>query len=493
MTIQFSLFRINNLPTRYDDETIYSWCGAIHLANGYTSVLETSIGLFKNKYAGRLHDFPAHIDSLIANTCICKESDTLALRNTLLGYFLAFKTPELSDFVLKKVTTKAYPQLKYKLGIPASRLGGSHPLKACCICIDEQLKNFGRSYWKVEHQYPSSLICTEHQSLLKIYNNQSSPVHLRKWLYPGSDNFMTSSIVSLSNEQCEKLSKLAQFSQAAAKEPSGSFLPINLSVTYQSRIKELGFLTSRGSIRMTEFLPWVKNYYKNLRHFEELSILKTLDNMGGSFIAKIIRKQPKQAHPFKHLLLLICLFDSWEDFIKKYQEVNKSVPEWKLFHEPKKKKDNPLKNEFLSILKKEKCSIRSVCIRLGISTTTGTQWAKQANIKFTNRAKTLSSKRISKATKLLKKGLDKKEVVILTGISEVSINRLLGANQILYEKWKKVRFEITKKKYREHFLVLLDSYPGLPINNLRKIPGNGYHWLYRNDRSWLSEHLPKVW
>lgn len=171
----------------FQTETLYSWCGAVHLENGFSSVLDTSRILFGNRYAGLLHDFPAHQENLIESTGLESTPMDLTLRHTLLGYFLPFKPQALSTFLLNKVTTGTYPQLKYKPGIPASRLGGYHPLKACPVCQDEQRNTAGRAFWQIEHQFPSSLICVKHRVPLQKIELSQSPVHLRTWMYPDTE------------------------------------------------------------------------------------------------------------------------------------------------------------------------------------------------------------------------------------------------------------------------------------------------------------------
>lgn len=203
-------------------------------------------------------------------------------------------------------------------------------------------------------------------------------------------------------------------------------MPESLSEAYQSRLNELGFLSSRGNVRMADFLPWFRQGYQSLVTFDEFSFLDSLHTESGGFAAAIVRKQPRLAHPFKHLLMINRLFDNWPAFLERYDDVQEKTPDWKK-PAPKINRDShPLYDTFIATLKEEWCSIRAAARQLGISVTTGTQWAQRAGIAFTHRSKTANIERIAKATRLLKKGLDKKSVVKATGLSETTVTDYWG-------------------------------------------------------------------
>ncbi len=88
--------------------------------------------MFGAPYAALLHDFPAHLDGFDVRLAGALGSPRdLALSRTLLGYFLPSLAPQVAADVLSRTRVSAYSTIKFKLGITASRVGGSHPLKAC--------------------------------------------------------------------------------------------------------------------------------------------------------------------------------------------------------------------------------------------------------------------------------------------------------------------------------------------------------------------------
>ena len=404
-----SFFPPPNLPILLPNETLYSWYGHIHLWNGNASVLQTSLQLTDIRYSALLHDFPASLDTMIEKTGgIFNNPTELALRHTLLGYFLTFRSSEFGQEILQKVRLGSYQHLKYKLGIPASRIGAEHPLKCCPKCLSEDLAEFGRGYWHLSHQFPSAFVCSKHALPIHILRLAQSPVHQRIWLLPESAPFMEK-IGPLNGTQTAKLLALAQISIEASQMKPGSLDERLLAWAYQSRIHEEGLLTTRGSLKIKMLNQWVCDYYAGLEHLPGFQVLHSLQKETGGFVGTIARKQPKRGHPFKHLLLINLLFDSWNAFLEHYAQVRDAPPDW--LQPPSHAEvpqDDPRVSRFINLIRDQGMSLTRAGILTGISTTTATQWAKRHNIKYTARTKTLDDALLNTVRAKLRKGTPKK-------------------------------------------------------------------------------------
>jgi len=151
------------LPLLLAGQTLYSWCGRAHQLNCSTSALQTSYRLFGTPYAALCHDFPANLWTLTQRTRgQLGHPRELALRHTLLGYFLPTIDDMEAEETIRLITEGSIPSLKMRLGITASRVGGYHPLKLCPDCASEEHERLGYSYWHIEHQFPSSFVCLNH-------------------------------------------------------------------------------------------------------------------------------------------------------------------------------------------------------------------------------------------------------------------------------------------------------------------------------------------
>lgn len=126
---------------------------------------------------------------------------------------------------------------------------------------------------------------------------------------------------------------------------------------------------------------------------------------------------------------------------------------------------------------------------VGISATTGVQWAGRLGISYTSRSKTVTPLLSGKVRKQLTRGERVAKIAASSGVSASTVNRILGADDDLKAARHRSTFSHRSLVARSCFVRLCKIHAHLPLSELRKLPGNGYAWLYRNDREWLSETL----
>ena len=425
-----------NLPLLHSGETLYSWCGHVHRWNGNVNALSTSRQLFGVPYAGLLHDFPSHLDVLVARTSgQIGTAPDLALQHTLLGYFLPFASPETANTLLASIRSGSVPQLKYKLGIPASRIGACHPLKGCSECFRQDETAFGSSIWHLAHQYPSTLVCHEHRRPLVIVQDRVTPVHRRDWLLPKFGANLTWKEVAVRDDShIELLSGLAEFAKSVSKLPPGAVRAQELAWTYQSAAKAHGMLTRGGNLRLDLLITRIRRRYAGLEGLPGFAVLSAIHADWAGLVGTLARKRPRPGHPFKHILLIASLFESWAQFTETYDRVARDPPGWSKADKtpPRVPSRDPRVDEFLNAIRAEGKSIRAAALLVGVSPATGVRWAKIAGIPFTPRTKTLGKTFLNEVRSLLRDGKDKSEILSNAGISAVSLQPadLLGAQQL---------------------------------------------------------------
>lgn len=484
-----------NLPLLLPDQLLYDWCGRVHRWNGNTDVRNTSRQLFASDYAALQHDFPAHLCELVARTSgTLPNSDDLALRHTLLGYYLPFLPSESAHELLICAINSATPHLKIQLGLPASRLGADHPLKGCNECFTEDGAREDAPYWRLWHQFPSALVCTRHRRALFVAVDSKTPVHHRDWVLPRSSPRRTWMELAIPEGKLDILVKLATFSEEVAQLAPGALVSETLAMAYQSSLMEKSFLTSAGNLRINALVPYVREQFCGLEDLPGLHILRSIRSDWPGLVGNLARKSPKPGHPLKHLLLMVLLFENWQDFLVRYNCVSQHTPSWM---EPKPATTptprDPRVNAFVALVINRKLSVRAAAAEVGVSVSTGVRWATLENISFTRRTKTLDPMLLDRVRKLVRCGPPKTEVIAKTGISSVALNRIISSEPHLRQQWLDARETNMRVLNRKRFLDLIKLHPGVPIKALRQIPGNGYGWLYRHDRQWLAEHLPSFW
>ena len=486
------LHMLRNLPPLAHDQTLYSWCGHAHLWNGLGAT-SLSRELFVSPYAALLHDFPAYLGNLEQSTkAQLGTPEELALRHTLLGYFLPLVEPELAAIVLRRVHDGAMPEIKMKLGITASRVGGHHPLKGCFACFDEDESIKGFAYWHVSHQFPSVAVCDRHHCPLSIAWDPVTPVHRRDWLLPRCGLKREWIEVPIDSDlQMERLLSLATLSVHFSQLAPGALDSARLAQTYQTALRDIRLVTAHGSLRLKALIERTRFHYRGVETVPGFEVLQSVTPDWPGLTGTLARQRPKHGHPLKHLLLIAMLFDSWDDFISTYDA--HKLPASAVPQATHESRDETIEQIFHSLVMEQGLSIRAASIRVGISVTTGVQWARKRGVQYLTRTQTFSDDKKAKSRKLIRRGLDISAVANAVGVSRISINRLRAAEPELGEAWTLARFLKKRRQVRSQFTQLIHKHPTATVNELRQFPGNPYTWLYRHDRDWLRCQIPSLW
>jgi len=482
---------LRNLPNLVHDQTLYSWCGLVHAWNGL-SAQTISQELFGSPYTALMHDFPANLAALDCSTKgQLGHPRTLALKHTLLGYFLPLVEADLAATIMQRTLEGAMPAIKMKLGITASRIGGHHPLKGCPACFDEDEIASGFAYWHVAHQFPSVMVCHVHQRPLVMAWDPVTPVHRRDWLMPRSGLRRQWIDISVEDSvQLQRLLRLAVFSVHFSELAPGSLDGILLARTYQAALRGRGLATANGNLRLSALIEMTRSHYRGIETVPGFEALQSVTPDWPGLAGALTRRKPRSGHPLKHLLLMSMLFETWELFWGAYAASRSAErpAAAAVAEEP-----GNAKIETFHELVSDGKSIRAASTCVGISTTTGVKWAKQLGLQYTSRTKTFSEEKQSIARKMLQAGINVVAVSEAAGVSRISIHRLLASEVELLEAWRIARFLEQRKVTRCWFTQAIQQNPTLTTRQIRRLPGNSYMWLYRNDREWLREHLPAIW
>ena len=482
-----------NLPILERNQTLYSWCAQVHAMNAASDALSTSRALFGAPYAALCHDFPSRLAYLTAHFPDAEFGEIeLALWHTLLGYFLVLQPRAAAYRLLALVIDGSLPSIKMRLGITASRVGGHHPLKGCDACVVEDTNRVGFAYWHVEHQFPSVMVCTRHVRPLFIAWDPVTPVHRRGWLLPvGGLGWERVEVSVRDDRQLDQLRRLAEFSTKFGSCAPATFDATQLAKCYQRGLRDHGFVTAMGSLRLKTLVDEMRSRYRGLEDIVGFEALKSVTPDWPGLVGSVARTAPRSVHPLKHLLMIALVFDTWRDFLVGYEEAGSPSKET-VAHE--EESDPPDATEGLVRLTKHSgMSISAAASTLGIATTTATQLARRAGIQFTPRPKVMKGARLQRIRQLLRRGWSSKRVSEATGTSVVSINRLLSADPDLKQARQTTAFLARRKIVRKSFLMLVQRYPDATVKELRRARAGDYAWLYRHDREWLRSAIPALW
>lgn len=475
------------LPTLNRDETLYSWLGRIRLLNGNPNATELSERLFGCQSSALAHDFPSRLSHLSQNNGVSHAPEELAGNHTVLGYYLPWFTQEKIDLALESAVFGSIPDIKMRLGIPATRLG-KHTLKGCKSCMLSQESTVGYPYWRTYHQYPSVWICDVHLEPLVTYQSIRTFRHERRWIRPQDIDLSRVRNSEPASAIRETLLRLTRLSIAASRFPNSFFQQEKLRDTYRQALRQQGHVTRNNRLRMRPFLKRVMSTYGSLLEISEFRVIESLSDDWAGFVGDATRDPSRQLHPMKHLMLINVLFSSWNRFFACYSfdSVKHEAPIVK-----RKPAADSRHEIFAELVTSDGLSISAAGRQVGVSATTAVRWAKLQGLAYTPRTKRITESVLDRCRRQLTRGDSKQNVAERNAISMVSVTRLLSSEPLLREQWRDAIHRKRLAEYRREFEALLQRNPGVPLRLLRKLPRNRYMWLYRHDRDWLTETLSR--
>lgn len=241
------LIAIHSLFSIHPDETLYSWCAANHAMSCCRNSAATASELLGAAHSVRQHEFPHSLEEFSAISKAEPASSLGLLReHSVAGFYLPF----LSGQAQRELASQAlHPQSTHWM---RAVLGSSrtqqvaHPLKWCCRCMQDDLENIGRPLWHTVHQYPTSLICTQHNEPLR-----SSYLRSKQWRLPDKEDgfaiMIPDSLQQLASNAAELGSHLQRTS--CIDMPS-------LRRSAIHRLQEIGVIHSANGVRHERIARW---------------------------------------------------------------------------------------------------------------------------------------------------------------------------------------------------------------------------------------------
>jgi hypothetical protein len=243
---------------------------------------------------------------------------------------------------------------------------------------------------------------------------------------------------------------------------------------------------------MQELRDSFVNYYSDAFRYFDAAMLGNLDGLNCGFLAYLFRHARSRRHPLKHVLLLNFLFERFEDFEVVLGEVedlldNDGVPGCE-----KRIRDH--QSILVALVHDGGQSLSQAALVVGTSVTTAARFLdKRGGIKRDRRPHVVGTQKEILLRTLLAQGLSRRELAAGAGIRRGFIKDYLAQRPDLKASWEKAHRSYETERHRLQLLAVLRKYPSLPIKAIRRLPGNGFQWLYNNDRQWLLEVLPAIW
>nr|WP_260117350.1 TniQ family protein [Pseudoduganella rivuli] len=232
-------------------ESMYSLMARNHRFWGYPRPRETVEVFFGTSSERTLNNHLSEIELFVAKTEGTLGGPNKILENhTLLQFYRAFMDAKQRQALTSK-RLRAESLLKFPIAVWTSRFQVQHPLKACRVCIKDDLRDIGMAYWRVAHQYPGVWVCLKHGRPLQETKIKPSAQQRFLWHTPVRKHLSPAPGIVSGQAYSSKFLELAHLvTSIAADEIKGAEL-VNAGRSRVVRyVEQLGLLTSSGRLKV---------------------------------------------------------------------------------------------------------------------------------------------------------------------------------------------------------------------------------------------------
>jgi hypothetical protein len=504
-------------PDPYPDELLFSVCARLDSMMLYPQQRTAVREMFGDKKAAAAIALPNRIDCLI-NALLFPHlytADGLIDDNTLFPFYAPFVPTERASAVRLEMRGTGQNHVYERLGITAGRLKQPTSLKFCPVCVLNDRKLSGETYWHRVHQVPGVEVCPHHSVFLEISvapwqnsKNNGEIVSAERAVHTA-----TIRPLDLSEPTHHALLKLAQSAAWLLKWRGQAPAGEDLRRRYYNIMLRRGLAYYNGRIRSGELLgKFIKFYTTDL--LEKLQC--PIGDQNESWLLRLVHlnKVGIAQHPLRHLLLMTFLECTPE-------EVFTSFSEYKPFGD----KPWPCLNKASDHYQEQKvvrCRIEDGCKKnLGkpvgtfvcecgfTYTRTGPDSAEEDRLKVSSVQAYGGVWEASLRELWEDTSITIREIAQKLGVNELTVKRRaiqLGltyprntpgaqtASGVILDRYRIARKPLNEELEgrRAQFMAVRETNHQAGRLQLQRIAPSLLNWLRRYDSEWLEERLPAI-
>jgi hypothetical protein len=475
----------------YSDELIYSAIARYHFYSGNLDYKDTLEEVFQSRTVIPSVEIGSHFISLATQMGTHYSVEKLLSKHTIYPFYAPFLSRKKQQQIMKDVQGDG-TGLYTRLGMVAGSVCKKDVLYYCPQCAKNDIERVGEPYIHREHQLQGIDICAHHHLQLKKYPIDST-LHSRIAFIRFEQHRMDLSILQGVRTQYFDIQiRLAEMAYKLLQVDLTKFSRENIAKKYRELLREQGLITIANHVRQhdlhTAFLSKLPNDF--LAKYE--SALDIDDEY--NWLKVLTRNLQRHVHPIRHLLFLYFLEQDIEQFLEEVGEdsgsfgngpwpcLNKAASHYKqhvisevtVIRDFKSNAPIATFKCFCGFIyaRKGPDSSQDDLYRIGRIKAFGDVWKGklkelEAERKYSIRA---LARTLGVDSKTIKKHLKHVED---TSNSKVEI--------------KSLQIEL----YHQKLLKSIREYPNYSRTEIRKQLPKEYMYLYRHDKEWLLEHLPK--
>lgn len=312
---------IGFFPDPYPDELLYSACARYSDRVNYRNKQSHRSELLGILGLSAVVDFPNRLEHLVSILPPGNNysAEIIINQNTLLPFYEPFLPSRRAELIRQEMKDGSkYNTLRARIATTVKQVRMPEYLRFCPLCVEEDKKEFGETYWHRLHQLPGVLVCPDHLCFLENSSLEwKRGVGGRFYSAEGFVSQQKSRSLNQANFDHQILIKLATNAKWLLSQNHISIENSVIRDRYYNQLlkKELAYCNDR--IRTEKLCKEFQDFYSPLI-FEILGCSNNSVRRGWIF--RIVSKSKADIlhHPIRHLLIMNFLGFSAEEFFTSF-------------------------------------------------------------------------------------------------------------------------------------------------------------------------------
>ncbi|MFA0572132.1 TnsD family Tn7-like transposition protein [Vibrio splendidus] len=351
-----------------------------------------------------------------------------------------------------------------------SRLRFSSALKLCSRCLEEDALKYGHGIWRTVHQYYGMFVCPKHACWLQYAPTDADGLNKRIELPPTLyDRSFHGSDLCL-----ERALRLSQFISSWHRYECERRFEHLATPSHSSWMGKAHLLTPKGQIRQSEAVNRLQDFWAPL-----FAGAKLLPSKLYQFnFLRFLLLNGHYNHYIQHALVGASFAKNAKFYLQQTEQASNYC-----------NRESSKPRVCLSELTSGN-SLRSVAKATGYSVGYLAALAQRNGIAVNHRFKRLSNSLVDMIIKLAFRGLHRRDIAKLCGVSVGTVEQKINSMSGLAAWRKRLWFCQKRNQYRQTLQSIISQNPTLTRTEI-KHSSSCYMWLFRYDKDWLNQHLPK--
>ena len=482
---------IGYAPALLPDELLYSWVARLAVLNAMGTPRECLARIFGCDTLVPGIDLPTSLLAVwqqLEGWLPFGTVDELLDAGTLLPYHRPFLTELRYESVRQTLLRGNGKGLKTQMGRVANRFGANPSLRWCAQCSTNSLVRHGSPYWMRRHQLPGVSCCTIHGIQLQ---------HVQLSTRTNSQQLILPSPAATMPQQQQQRADAQQLRFAAlSEELLVSELPVinpkQRSTAYRDAAMALGYRSRHGRVDYPGLSVAVRRQFGDFEGFDHRERLLSTSARPLRWIADLIERSDRSAHPICHLVLIDFLFGSVAAFKNACTALShadtptarEAALQFSYVEDRSPAAPPAIDSE--AVLQDTALSCRRAARMLGKSVTTIVSQRRARGIAIRERRKSITPAVMKRIRLELNTSTPPSIVASRCGVSVSTVYRVRaqlpssGPTQLVQ------RLEEETAMRRRRWTMALNSCRAAGGKAARGIAPADYAWLYRHDREWLA-------